>query len=551
MTLVGRNIGRYRILEQLGQGGMSVVYKGLDTALDREVAVKVLHPHLSGKEESRKRLAREAKAVAKLHHPNILEVFDYAGAEAEDAYIVTEYIRGQTLRTFATTEAFDPPELAAMVIHQLSAALAHAHEAGVIHRDLKPENVMVRQDGVLKLMDFGIAKMIDRDEKMTMTGALVGSPAHMAPEIIEGEEAGAEADIFSLGTMLYSFATGKLPFSAPNPTATLKKILDGAYEDPRQLSAKLSDELAVIIATCLARQPSDRYSNAGQLRDALAALLAGVGLTHIDEELMSFFADPPSYRRILVPKLIEALLARGEKLITEQRSAKALSGLNQVLALDPTNERALALLRQMNAALHRRRALANTVKGLLLTGGLLVALAAAHRGYRATHQIADYGVPSVNATDVSVPARAYPPLPVAASPEPAPVGVLPEPRAAPPPPVRVVRAEVRPGPALPVRVRVRPYGFVRVDDGAISAEQTNTHALGVPAGKHRFAITCKDPEGMDVCEELVREVVIAPGAHNELEFVVKLKPSRLSFNYEPPEASVHIAAHFEGVTGVT
>ena len=230
MSLVGRHIGRYRILEQLGQGGMSVVYKGLDTALDREVAVKVLHPHLSHKEESRKRLAREAKAVAKLRHPNILEVFDFAGIDAEDAYIVTEYIRGQTLRQYAVSNTFDPPEIAAMVIHEIAQALAHAHEAGVIHRDLKPENVMVREDGVLKLMDFGIAKIIDRDDKLTMTGALVGSPAHMAPEIIEGEETGAEADIFSLGTMLYYFATGRLPFNGPNTTATLKKILDCVYD---------------------------------------------------------------------------------------------------------------------------------------------------------------------------------------------------------------------------------------------------------------------------------------------------------------------------------
>src|SRR5687768_13475600 len=262
--MVGRNIGRYRILEQLGQGGMSVVYKGLDTQLEREVAVKVLHPHLATKDESRRRLSREAKAVAKLRHPNILEVFDYAGEQAEDAYIVTEYIRGQTLRHYVNQAVFDPPELAAMVVFELASALAHAHELGVIHRDLKPENVMVRDDGVLKLMDFGIAKIIDRDDKMTMTGALVGSPAHMAPEIIEGEEAGAAADIFSLGTMLYSFATGKLPFTAPNTTATLKRILDGNYEDPRQVMPSVSDELAEIITTCLARQPRSEERRVGK-----------------------------------------------------------------------------------------------------------------------------------------------------------------------------------------------------------------------------------------------------------------------------------------------
>src|SRR5262252_10495980 len=125
MSLVGHHIGRYRILEEIGSGGMSVVYKGLDTALDREVAVKVLHPHLAGKEESRKRLAREAKAVARLHHPNILEVFDFAAADASDAYIVTEYIRGKTLRQFLSDETLAPPEIAAMAVHEIASALAH------------------------------------------------------------------------------------------------------------------------------------------------------------------------------------------------------------------------------------------------------------------------------------------------------------------------------------------------------------------------------------------------------------------------------------------
>jgi serine/threonine-protein kinase len=340
---VGRQIGRYKILEQLGQGGMSVVYKGLDTALDREVAVKVLHPHLANKVESRKRLEREAKAVARLHHPNILEVFDYAGEGAADAFIVTEYIRGHTLRQFIADDSLQPPEVAAMVVHELSSALSHAHENGILHRDLKPENVMVRQDGVLKLMDFGIAKILDRDEKMTMTGALVGSPAHMAPEIIEGEEAGAEADVFSLGTMLYLFATGKLPFTAPNTTATLKKILDCVYDDPRQVVPTVSDELAEIIGTCLQRQPSARYPTATKLRDALADYLSGLGLTRPHEELKEFFLDSKGYRKVLGPRITNALLARAERLISERKTAKAMSALNQVLAHEPSNERALGL----------------------------------------------------------------------------------------------------------------------------------------------------------------------------------------------------------------
>ncbi|MCY1034932.1 protein kinase [Corallococcus sp. BB11-1] len=375
MSLVGRHIGRYRILEELGSGGMSVVYKGLDTALDREVAVKVLHPHLAGKDESRRRLAREARAVAKLHHPNILEVFDFSSAEAHDAFIVTEYIRGRTLKTYLDDGPMEPPELAAMIIHELAAALAHAHEAGVIHRDLKPENVMVREDGVLKLMDFGIARLLDIEDRMTVTGALVGSPAHMSPEIIEGLEAGPEADVFSLGIMFYALMTGRLPFTASNTTATLKRILDGTYEDPRRRVPALSDELAEICATCLQRDPQRRYPNAGKLRDALADALAGLGFSRVGEELISFFADPPSYQRLARQRIVAALLERGERQLQEKRTPRALACLNHVLALDATNERALGLLkgiqRQQRRRTWRRRGLrAGIGVGLAIALGL-------------------------------------------------------------------------------------------------------------------------------------------------------------------------------------
>ncbi|MET0403751.1 MAG: serine/threonine-protein kinase, partial [Cystobacter sp.] len=334
MTLIGSHIGRYRILEELGSGGMSVVYKGLDTALDREVAVKVLHPHLAHKSESRERLAREARAVARLHHPNILEVFDFSAEGAREAFLVTEYVRGRTLKEYVEGPGkLDPPELAAMVVHEIAVALAHAHDAGVIHRDLKPENVMVREDGVLKLMDFGIARLLDAEERMTVTGSLVGSPAHMAPEIIEGQEAGPAADIFSLGTILYALITGRLPFSAANATATLKRILDGAYEDPRQRVPTLSDELADICATCLSREPSRRYAHAGPLRDALADYLAGLGFARAGEELVSFFADPGSYQKLMRPRITASLLERGERFLAEGRTPRALACLNPVLAL--------------------------------------------------------------------------------------------------------------------------------------------------------------------------------------------------------------------------
>src|SRR5574342_248012 len=163
---------------------MAAVYLGRDTALDREVAVKVLHPHLASRAESRARFSREARAVARLSHPNIVEIYDYSGDEARDSYLVTEFIHGRTLRAFAEEVGFGLPEVGVLLARALADALVHAHSAGVIHRDLKPENVLVLEDGgrrAVKLVDFGIARILATDEKMTMTGALVGSPNHMAP----------------------------------------------------------------------------------------------------------------------------------------------------------------------------------------------------------------------------------------------------------------------------------------------------------------------------------------------------------------------------------
>jgi serine/threonine-protein kinase len=213
-----RRVDRYELLEQVGTGGMAVVYRGRDTSLDREVAVKLLHPHLAARAESRARFSREARAVARLHHPNIVEIYDYADEAAVESFLMTEFVAGRTLRAFVEKERLEIPEIGALFARALANALVHAHSASVIHRDLKPENVLVLEDDrrrALKLVDFGIARIVTAEERMTITGALVGSPNHMAPEIIEGREADARSDIFSLGTILYWLATGQMPFAAP------------------------------------------------------------------------------------------------------------------------------------------------------------------------------------------------------------------------------------------------------------------------------------------------------------------------------------------------
>src|SRR5215813_4553032 len=554
MSLVGHHIGRYRILEEIGSGGMSVVYKGLDTALDREVAVKVLHPHLAGKEDSRKRLAIEAKAVAKLQHPNILEVFDFVADDSQHAYIVTEYIRGQTLRQYAEKHAFDPPEIAAMAIHEVAAALAHAHEAGIIHRDLKPENVMVRDDGAIKLMDFGIAKILDREDRMTMTGALVGSPAHMAPEIIEGQEIGPEADVFSLGTMLYYFSTGHLPFSGPNATATLKKILDGSYEDPRKRAPAVSDGLAEIIAASLARQPSARYPNARRFQEVVFEYLGAVGFPRPGEELAWFFLDPSAYRVQMVARLVENRLQMAQQLVDQKQQVKALSCLNQVLALDAANPQARQLLDEMKRTRRRRSA---TRRGIAVAASstAIVALCGAllwrDRGH--SRNLQDSPPPAAIPQTASVPAEPRPSPPVDSSAltsgDPGLTGKSPN-GVAPPTTTPGERSALeRAKPVHPPKKAVdnvkltllfRPYGYAQIDGGK-RQEQNRRHEFQLAPGTHHLVYGCS------FCEEESTTIEVSATGET-IRLQVQPKPSSLLFRYEPRDAVISLGGKSKTAT---
>ena len=299
---------RYTLIEEVGQGGMAIVYRATDETLKREVAIKVLHQHLAAEPESKARLEREAQAVAKLRHENILEIFDYSGLDSQSSYIVTEFIDGQTLKQFLAGRTLRHPEVAALVALEVCGALAHAHSVGILHRDVKPENVMVRKDGLLKLMDFGIAQMLDL-QRMTVTGQLLGSPAYMAPEIVEGKQLDFRTDVFSVGIMLYLLATGSLPFTGKNPHEVLRRITEGKFTDPRMVGRGVDQALSRIITRALARRPEDRYPDVGLLADDLRAYLTDAGLGDVRAELRAFFADPDAYEAALPKRLAAALTA--------------------------------------------------------------------------------------------------------------------------------------------------------------------------------------------------------------------------------------------------
>jgi len=375
--LAGRQLGHYVVLEELGRGGMSVVYRGRDTRLDREVAIKVLHPFLADREDARRRFEREARAVARLHHPNILEIYDFSNGETEQSYIVTELVRGETLRTYAERIAIDPPEIAAVIGIEICKALEQAHALGIVHRDVKPENVMLDQNGAVKLMDFGIAHMRDSGA-LTVTGTLLGSPAHMAPEAIEGATVDERADQFSLGTILYWLATGKLPFAGKNPHALLKKIVEGKFPPPQRVNHKVADEFAVVICRALASDPGQRFGQIAELRDALARVAREAGIADCVQTLAQYTREPAVTRAALIGAAVETYGQRARELQKRGETALALAAINHVLALDPTNtsaQREIANLtrRMQRTALQRRLLRGSAVVGLtaLLTAALV------------------------------------------------------------------------------------------------------------------------------------------------------------------------------------
>ena len=380
---------RYTLIEEVGQGGMAVVYRAQDETLKREVAIKILHQHLAGEPDSKARLEREAQAVAKLRHENILEIFDYSGLGSQSSYIVTEFIDGQTLKQYLNGRPLGFSEVAALIAVEVCHALGHAHSLGVIHRDVKPENVMIRKDGLIKLMDFGIAQVLDF-QRMTVTGQLLGSPAYMAPEIIEGKQLDFRTDVFSVGIMLYLLATGELPFSGRNPHEVLRRIAEGKFPDPRTVGRGVDQVLARIITRALAHRPDDRYPDVAPMCDDLIAYLTEAGLTDVRAELRAHFADPAAYDQALPKRLAAALTESARTQLAAGRRAKAMELWNRVLAFDPDNEAVTAALRRLQG---RRRLHQGMTAAALVAAAAGAVLAAAHHRGSPPAGRGDHGAP--------------------------------------------------------------------------------------------------------------------------------------------------------------
>jgi tRNA A-37 threonylcarbamoyl transferase component Bud32 len=270
--LIGQSLGPYTITERIGGGGMADVYKAFHTGLSVYRAVKVIRPELSGTEHFRVRFQKEARSVAALRHPNIVQMHDF-GAHGDSYYMVMEFVEGQDLKKVLRTRGrLRPVKEAIDLVAQVANALEYAHERGLIHRDIKPENIMITESGQPILTDFGIAKLMIGGTQLTQTGASIGTPAYMAPEQALGAvEIGPSADIYALTIVLFELLTGRTPFEADTPVAAILKTISDPLPTPRGLAPDIGEALQGVIIKGAAKQATDRFASVGALRDALIA----------------------------------------------------------------------------------------------------------------------------------------------------------------------------------------------------------------------------------------------------------------------------------------
>lgn len=266
--LIGQTLGQYRIVEQIGQGGMASVFKAYQPGLERHVALKVLPPYVASQPGFTERFLREAKAIGNLHHPNILPVYD-SGQDKGYSYIAMRYIPQATTLTHLMKRPLDPPQIAHLAA-QIAAALDHAHRAGIVHRDVKPSNILLDGDWAL-LSDFGLAKMVENPSELTGTGVGIGTPAYMSPEQARGEKVDRRTDIYALGIILFEMLTGQVPHQAETPLATILKRINEPLPSPRSLNPAISPAVEKALLTALATAPAGRFNSAGEFVAALQA----------------------------------------------------------------------------------------------------------------------------------------------------------------------------------------------------------------------------------------------------------------------------------------
>ena len=341
IDLSGQTLGRYHLIEKLGEGGMAVVYKAFDTRLERDVAIKIIRTDQFAPavlDRILKRFEREAKAMARLSHPNIVKVLDFGDHEGSP-YLVMEYLPGGTLKQQLGKPI--PFTEAAALLQPIAEALEYAHSEKILHRDVKPSNILVTRNGRLMLTDFGIAKLLDAEEGQTLTGTGVGvgTPEYMSPEQGLGREVDARTDVYSLGVVFYELVTGSKPYQADTPMAVVLKQVNDPLPRPGELVKDIPDKVEQAIFKALGKKPEDRYQTMQEFETALEQLEASltasqehVQITNKEHEVATFdtvatrleVLSPMSQRDL--SKIVNGLIPDNWGTFTENRTEIILEG---------------------------------------------------------------------------------------------------------------------------------------------------------------------------------------------------------------------------------
>ncbi|MEJ7599207.1 MAG: serine/threonine-protein kinase [Kofleriaceae bacterium] len=371
----GDSLGRYELGESLGEGGMASVFRARDRELRRDVAVKVMFPHLARRPEIVRRFHREARAAAGLEHENILRIYDVGGGEDEiPPFIVMELIRGRTLLEEIEQRGPLLAEIVACIGALLADALAAAHAAGIIHRDIKPSNVLIAPGGRLLLADFGVARLETEDSLVTRTGALLGTPAYMSPEQATGDTATARSDLYSLGATLYQLATGSLPYSG-GAAKVMAQIASGSLVPPNSRRAAVGPDLSRIIERLMKTEPTERPESAASVASELRELAIACGFGEPVDELAGFFADPDGFVKARTPMVVSAIVSAGKRALAESRLPRAMALADRASAMAPEDPAVKTLVDAVTAgdqAKRIRRVLALGGLGLVAAGGATV-----------------------------------------------------------------------------------------------------------------------------------------------------------------------------------